>query len=131
MTENNNSTKGIQDMKIGDHIRQGDTLLRRVESVPSEARELKRDEHDRHVLAHGERTGHAHALHEKGVTALSIVDENDICFLDITGGSGATLRHELVGGKKAEHDTITLPDGKYEAAVQVEYTPAELVRVAD
>lgn len=117
-------------MKIGDHIRQGDTLLRRIDSIPSNASEMKRDEHGRIVLAHGERTGHAHTFRDKGICSFSVTDENDVAFLAV-GGGGATLRHELVSGAKAEHDAIALPPGNYEAAQQVEYTPAELVRVAD
>lgn len=112
------------------HYRQGDTLIRRVDDVPANAREMKRDEHERIVLAHGERTGHAHTFRDKGICSFTTLNENDVEFL-IVGGSGATLRHELVGGKKAEHNEITVPAGKYEAAQQMEYSPAEIVRVQD
>lgn len=117
-------------MKIGEHVRQGDTLIRRIANIPAAASEMKRDEHDRIVLAHGERTGHAHTFRDKGICSFTTLDSDDVEFL-LVGGSGATLRHELVGGKKAEHDEISVPPGKYEAAAQVEYSPAELVRVVD
>lgn len=118
-------------LNIGDTVRQGDTLLRKVSSIPKGARELERDQHGRHVLAHGERTGHAHAFRNKGVCAFTKLDDADIEFLLVEeGGSGATLRHELVNGTKAEHNPITIPDGMYEAAGQYEHAP-DPIRVAD
>lgn len=118
-------------MKIGEHVRQGDVLLRKVADIPQGTRELKRDEHGAHVVAYGEKTGHMHRLTEKGVTAFTKLEGNEIEFLIVAGGSGASLRHELVSGTKAEHNAITLPDGAYEAAAQVEYTPSALQRVSD
>lgn len=112
------------------HYRQGDTLIRQIDEIPPAAQEMKRDEHGRIVLAHGERTGHAHTFRDKGICSFTTLDNTDVEFL-LVGGSGATLRHELVSGKKAEHNEITVPPGKYEAAQQVEYSPAELVRVTD
>jgi hypothetical protein len=118
------------EMKIGEHIRQGDVLIRKVSDIPATAKEMKRDEYGRIVLAHGERTGHAHAFRNKGICSFTRLDGEDIEFL-LVGGSGATLRHELVSGAKAEHNEITVPPGKYEAAQQVEHSPAAIQRVAD
>ena len=117
-------------LAVGDHVRQGDVLLRKVENIPKDATELKRDQHKRIVLALGEKTGHGHAIRDKNVTSYSKLDNNEIEFL-IVGGSGATLKHELVSGKKAEHDAIVLPPGNYDAAQQVEYSPQEIIRVED
>lgn len=119
-------------MKIGEHVRQGDTLLRKVSDIPAQAREMKRDGHGRIVLAQGERTGHAHAFRGKGVCSFTTLDNEDVEFLLVEGGgSGATLKHELISGAKAEHDAVSIPAGKYEAAQQVEHSPAEIVRVED
>lgn len=118
-------------MEIGDHVRQGDVLIRRITDVPDGAAVLKRDAHDRIVLAHGEKTGHAHAFRAAGVCAYSKLEGHEIEFLLVNGGSGAALKHELVNGKKAEHDAIKVPDGAFECAAQVEYSPAELIRVED
>jgi hypothetical protein len=118
-------------MKIDDHVRQGDVLLRKVKSLPGDARELKRDENKALTVAHGERTGHMHRFTEPNVMAFTKLDANEIEFILINGGSGATLKHELENGAKAEHNPILLPDGIYEAGQQIEYTPAELRRVAD
>ena len=116
-------------MEIGDHVRQGDVLIRKVSDIPASAREMKRDEHGRIVLAHGEKTGHAHAFRNKGICSFTTLDNEDVEFLLV--GGGGTINHELVSGKKAEHNPIIVPDGKYECAQQIAYSPAELVRVAD
>jgi hypothetical protein len=116
-------------MKIGEHVRQGDTLLRKVSDIPVVAQEMKRDVHGRIVLAEGERTGHAHTFRDKGICSFTTLDNNDVEFL-LVGGSGATLNHELVSGAKAEHNPIGVPEGKYEAAQQVEHAP-EPIRVED
>lgn len=117
-------------MEVGDHARQGDTLLRKIKALPKGAEELTRDKHGRHVLAHGERTGHAHAFRDAGVCAFSKLEDREIEYLIVAGGSGATLRHELVSGQKAEHNSITYPDGIFEAAGQYEHAP-EPLRVTD
>lgn len=117
-------------MKIGEHVRQGDTLLRKIKDIPATAKEMKRDEHGAIVLAYGERTGHMHRFTEKQICSFTTLDANDVEFL-LVGAGGAILRHEHVTGTKAEHDPVSLPDGAYEAAQQIEYAPAALVRVTD
>lgn len=119
-------------MKIGEHVRQGDVLIRKIKAIPAAAREMKRDEHGRIVLAHGERTGHAHTFRDKGICSFTTLDGDDVEFL-LIGGSGGTLRHELIGGIKAEHNEIgakVIDDGAYEQAGQYEHAP-EPIRVAD
>lgn len=121
------------------HYRQGDVLLRYVGDLPKGLVEVKREDvgtNGRVVLAHGERTGHAHAFRALCVTGFkkeSSEYEASTGFHDfvLVGGAGATIRHEHASGKKAEHDPISLPPGGYEILQQVEYSPAELVRVAD
>ena len=52
--------------------RQGDVLIRRLKKLPPEpeggSEKVERD-NGRVVLAYGEVTGHAHAIHDPGVTA--------------------------------------------------------------
>ena len=111
--------------------RQGDVILIEVDAIPENARELKRDHLDRIVLAYGEVTGHAHALRDKGICSFSTLEDDEVEFL-LVGGGGATLRHELDSGVKAEHDDITLPpNSKWLIGVQVEEKRAELRRVVD
>lgn len=121
------------------HYRQGDVLLVLVDALPKGVIAVDREKvgpDGRVTLAHGERTGHAHALRSLSVTGFKKDgSEYDAMagFHDyiLVGGSGASLTHEHVSGQKAEHDAIDLPPGAYEVSQQVEYSPAELVRVAD
>jgi hypothetical protein len=117
--------------------RQGDVMLRLRGRKPVKLVDAPRDEHGRVVLAHGERTGHAHALRGQTVTAFfKETPERDMGFSTpdylVVGGSGASLRHEHVSGAKAEHDAIALAPGAYDVLVPVEHTDEdEPLRVAD
>ncbi|MGW3418219.1 hypothetical protein [Streptomyces phaeochromogenes] len=70
------------------------------------------------VLAHGEVTGHRHAIAEPHAELLAAPEDDDDDerrFLRIIGAS-AHLVHE-------EHGTITLPGGVYQVIRQREYDP--------
>jgi hypothetical protein len=99
-------------------VRQGDVLLRRIQSIPSDAKPTQRD-NGRVILAYGEVTGHAHAILEPTTVKLA---KGIAEYLDAP--EGATILHE-------EHDTILLPPGKYQIVHQREYSPAEIRRVRD
>lgn len=101
-------------------IRQGDVALVAIDEIPAEAVELPRDAGDRVVLAYGEVTGHAHALHEPGVTMLRAANAD--VFLRVIEPSN--LVHE-------EHAKIPVPPGTYRVVRQREYHPDELRTVAD
>ena len=92
-------------------FRQGDVLIKRINKINPEAKPAERDEQDRVVLAYGEVTGHAHAIHDPGVVAMMIGDDH---FLSVPNG-GAEVVHE-------EHDTIVLSEGTYEVTRQREWT---------
>jgi hypothetical protein len=94
-------------------------------SIPAAAKtEVPRD-NGRIVLAYGEVTGHAHAIHDSGAVLLAAPDTEDR-FLRIMDASGVSLTHE-------EHATIALPPGDYIVRRQREYTSADMepIRVAD
>lgn len=107
--------------KIGKHYRQGDVLTIKINAIPADARPVAR-EGGRVVLAHGELTGHAHAIADKDATLKST--EAGRMFLEITGTELAELVHE-------EHKTIPHEIGKYRVVRQTEYSPAALRNVAD
>lgn len=46
---------------MNEHYRQGDVLIERIDSVPDDAQPVPLED-GRIVLAHGEVTGHAHAI---------------------------------------------------------------------
>ena len=99
--------------------RQGDVLITRVERK-SGLREVDR-EAGRIVLAHGEATGHAHAIASMDATLW--MDEKTLNrYLDVK--APVVLDHE-------EHTRIELPSGFYEVKRQREYRPEGLRNVAD
>ncbi len=117
-------------------IRQGDVCLVLVSFLPAGCTEVPHDK-GRIVLAYGEVTGHAHAIadHHAAQRASEVADAaiarakarlllapTGERFLEVT--EPVTLRHE-------EHTVHTIPPGIYKLPQQVEYTPAELRRVAD
>jgi hypothetical protein len=117
-------------------LRQGDVQLQPVAALPAGCAQVPA-EGNRIVLAHGEVTGHAHAIYDYQASAEEMADAaiaraqtrarlwqapNGVRYLEVT--ETVTLRHE-------EHTQHTLPPGIYKLPVQVEYTPAALRRVAD
>lgn len=126
------------------HIRQGDVLLIPVDLLPAECTEILPDG-NRIVLAHGEVTGHAHAIYDHAADAdpvarhidnrteaTEIADTalagakarlwqtpNGARFLEVS--VSVTLRHE-------EHTAHTVPPGIYKLPRQVEYTPQRSLR---
>lgn len=125
-------------------LRQGDVQLQPVAALPHGCKELP-PEGTRIVLAHSEVTGHAHAIYDHIAPARQAtpgaageIAEAAIAraqakarlwaapdgsrYLEVT--EPVTLRHE-------EHTAHTLHPGIYHLPTQVEYTPAELRRVAD
>ena len=107
--------------------RQGDVLIERVETIPATA--VKQKPSKRIILAHGEVTGHHHALEvadpadwwkeadeKQSTTGLA----GDI-FVTIKGGA---VTHQ-------EHSKIVLPPGNYRVTRQREYSPEAIRNVAD
>lgn len=107
-------------------FRQGDILIHPVaeEAVPAVVRALQpvaRDLRGRIVLALGEATGHAHALHAPG-ELFRDGDPRTPDYLHLPGGG--RLSHE-------EHAAITLPSGWFRIVRQREYIPGSVRMVAD
>ena len=84
--------------------RQGDILIRKVRRIPKEARVLEGT-----VLAHGEQTGHTHALANPEARVLGT--DTDIYF---TVAIPTPLEHP-------EHATVTIPPGDWQVVRQREY----------
>jgi hypothetical protein len=101
--------------------RQGDVLIIRDDSArPGEPIER---ENGRVVLAHGELTGHAHAIKVRG------------CYLYRCEGSEVDrvlkVTSRLVALEHEEHDTIMLPHGTYRVRIQRKYAPEANRNVQD
>lgn len=98
--------------------RQGDILIIPVTEAP-QGRSLPR-RNGRLVVAEGEATGHAHAVHDLDVQMIEVAPEERY----LVAQSEFALSHE-------EHATLTLPAGAYRIVRQREYTPDEIRRVVD
>lgn len=99
--------------------RQGDVLIERVTQINRD-QPMKRED-GKVILAHGEVTGHAHAIADEDVHQFAA--EAGVTFLEIKEAV-ALLKHE-------EHGTIELPQGRYRVTRQREYSPEEIRNVAD
>lgn len=102
---------------IGSHARQGDTLLRRVQSIPGSLKQTKP------TLALGEHTGHHHTFSQGGAVAFAEDDKALADFVRVEAPE-APLTHQ-------EHETIKYPKGDWESLKQVEDTGSEIVPVTD
>lgn len=98
--------------------RQGDVFVERIDEIPDGAVPVPRED-GRIILAHGEVTGHAHAIAAPRAQLLQHAGQMYLKLLTY-----AYLRHE-------EHDEIRLPPGSYRVTRQREYTPEEIRYVAD
>ena len=99
-------------------LRQGDVLLAQVDELPSGMDEVapeRRAGRLEHILAHGEATGHAHAIIASDEVALRRDPERRM-FL-VVEGSPSELRHE-------EHRPLPVPPGKYRIVRQRSYDVA-------
>ena len=103
--------------------RQGDVLLVPGTEIPAGAQPVPA-QNGRVVLALGEATGHHHSIG----SGARLFRPDDMPagpggFLEV-GAAGATLEHQ-------EHQSIFLPSGLYQQAIQVEETSAAVRRVED
>lgn len=105
-------------------FRQGDVLIVPVRALPAKKSLVAVErELGRVVLAHGEATGHTHAI--KNERAALFRDPKLMAvFLHVSGDDPVALEHE-------EHDAIHIAPGSYRVLRQVEYTPAAIRQVAD
>ena len=103
-------------------FRQGDVLIIPVAKLPANLENVDR-ENGRIVLAHGEVTGHAHAIKDQRA-ALFRDPKLAAIVMHVTGDAPVALEHE-------EHSTIQVPPGDYRVIRQREYSPEEIRNVAD
>lgn len=104
--------------------RQGDVLIIPVDQIPSKTKIVGR-ENGLVILAHGEVTGHHHAIHDRHAQLVTSQQADELrMWLSITADEPVALTHQ-------EHDTIMLPPGRYEVRRQREYSPEEIRQVQD
>jgi hypothetical protein len=104
-------------MKKVELYRQGDVLIRRIDSLPKQ-KAVKRENGQ---ILEGEATGHVHRVDD--LTKAEVLEVGDRLYLRV-GAEGVRIIHE-------EHDAITLPPGDFEIVRQREYSPEAIRNVAD
>ena len=109
------SEKPNMKQKIKTQFRQGDVMIEKVDSIPSAS--IK--ENGRVILAHGEVTGHAHEIDQSEGEAWR---SGEALFVKTKKKTAVT--HQ-------EHNPIPLDRGSYKVTRQEEYSPEEIINVAD
>lgn len=118
--------------------RQGDVVIVRCDRIPDGANPIKR-EGGKVVLAHGEVTGHMHAISEKHVQHFRVDDAMAQRVEDRTrlrAGGALAQTYLMVEGAPAllkhdEHEEIQIAPGTYIVRRQREYVRGEIRNVAD
>lgn len=105
-------------------FRQGDVMIRQIETLPSQAKPVDNTQLGRIVLAYGEVTGHAHAIALEEATEFTMAQAGEAVRRFLSVASAAHVVHE-------EHAAIPLPPGIYEIIQQREYQPEGIRNVAD
>lgn len=104
-------------------MRQGDVLIVAVDALPTGAKPVKNPEKHRVVLAHGELTGHAHAVDDQGVIEFNVEAKGAVDrFLQVQ--SRKALGHE-------EHTRLPVMPGVHKVVQQREYAQRQPRPVAD
>ncbi|HVY51874.1 MAG TPA: hypothetical protein VHA07_09990 [Devosia sp.] len=110
-------------MKLRTGIRQGDVMVVPAAGIPKNATALPPDG-NRVVLAHGEVTGHCHAIYGRATMFRADEGGGGVRYLDVPE-AGEALKHE-------EHRTHQIPAGPHIVIQQREYDLMSGVRnVAD
>jgi hypothetical protein len=112
------------------HYRQGDVLIEQIADIPNEA--IKQEKSTQIILAHGEVTGHHHALEtelpvewHKSSELLAVDKPHPLASeVYVSLPFGGTVVHP-------EHSAIKLPVGNYRVVRQREYSPEALRNVED
>lgn len=116
-------------------IRQGDVLLIKAGGPVPKGSTVAPYDGKRIVLAHGEVTGHAHAIHLRPEQIVKDAIAKAQAYARLWTAPGGDRYLEVVGESVAltheEHTPHTIPPGIYRLPTQVEYTPSALRRVED
>ena len=115
--------------------RQGDVLILRVNDIPQGMQKAK----GRCVLAHGEVTGHAHEVKETNKVDWYTQAHDQVLegqevgnrVPEVDTATWMEVKDLIAEVTHQEHDTISLPQGKYKIIRQREYSPEAIRNVAD
>lgn len=109
---------------------QGDLLIRRIESIPVDAKPVSPNERGHFVCAHSE-TGHSHIAVAHPHVRFFNTDDPLVSYLQVVEATDAmeTVIEHLRSFDT--HESIKVGPGNYEIRRQREYTPEGWRRAAD
>lgn len=108
---------------------QGDLLIRRIDSIPKDAKPIK-TEKGVFIVAHSE-TGHNHVIAERPNVSMFTTGDPMVSYLQVVESCDEveTIIEHLRSFDT--HESIKIPNGNYEIRRQREYTPEGWRRVED
>ena len=106
---------------VGEIVRQGDVLLRKIKSLPQKLK-LQNKDNGRVIIGYGEVSGHTHGFTMEANVSLFANDDLSARYL---------VTEEPVKLIHDEHEPISLDVGVYEVIQQREYTPKAIRYVLD
>lgn len=108
---------------------QGDLYIRRVDAIPSDAKQALA-ENGVFIVAHSE-TGHNHVIAERPNIKMYDTDDPLVSYLEVVEATDAaeTLIEHL--RSYDTHEALSVPTGIFEIRRQREYVPEGWRRVAD
>ncbi len=108
-------------------LRQGDVFLTLLDTERTELVAVKPERANLHVLAHGEATGHIHAIAANRARLF-----RDVIGLVLVVDRIAKLRHgNPAKAWSGDHEDVRVPPGKYRVTIDREYEPSGWREVAD
>ena len=108
---------------------QGDLLIKRIDSIPSDAKPIKADK-GQFIVAHSE-TGHNHVIAERPNVSMYTTGDPMVSYLQVVESCDEveTIIEHLRNFDT--HESIKIPNGNYEIRRQREYTPEGWRQIAD
>ena len=101
--------------------RQGDVGIQAIDALPDNLKPHVPEDKHRIVIAHGEVTGHAHAIYELDDIEMF---EDEAGTLYMRNSKDKVIKHE-------EHAPLEIPAGTHKFIQQREYTPEGIRNVLD
>lgn len=116
-------------IKFQDQAAQGDLLIRRIHTIPANAKPMAA-EAGSFIVAHSD-TGHHHVIAARPNVQVFTTDDPMVSYLQVIEATDAT--ETLLEHLRSfdTHKTIVIPSGVFELRRQREYTPEGWRRVQD
>lgn len=108
---------------------QGDLMIRRIDSIPTNATPIKAEK-GQYIVAHSE-TGHNHVIAERPNVSMFTTNDSMVSYLKVVESCDEVETIIEHMRNFDTHESIKIPEGDYEIRRQREYTPEGWRRVED